>query len=220
MRFIAVLIICSFTLAACTKSRSAPGKQQPGAPAPKATAPGAKAAPTAAPGALAPPPGAPAGPAPTAAPPGTPPPGSAPPPAPGTAGKAGPGEKGGPPLKQPKISKKDGAVFSTYTAGVTEIIAGDSAVKDAAAVKAIVAALNPGQNVAGNRKPCEFIYQIAFKNGAGKDLGGVGICGPAGTNTLAIFGDNKTGIEWQLTIPNSKALGGLLDKHLPAAKAK
>lgn len=210
MRFIAVLFICSFALAACTKSRSTTGKGQPGAGAPKASAPGAKA-PTA-------PPGAPAT-TPPPPPPGSPPAGTAPPP-PATAGKPGPGEKGGPPLKQPTIPKKDGPALSTYLANVKQVIAGEGKVTDDAAIKAILAALNPTQKVGGNRKACEFRYQFAFMDGAGKDLAGLGICSPLGANTLAILGDNKSSNEWQLTIPNSKTLAGLLDKHLPASKVK
>lgn len=91
-------------------------------------------------------------------------------------------------------------------------------VSDAKVIKAVLRALNTGQTLKGGRKGCKFVYSFLLKGARGKDLGAVSLCGPVGANTLAIFSDNSTWKEWQISVPNSKGLAALLDKHLPGAK--
>lgn len=86
-------------------------------------------------------------------------------------------------------------------------------------VKALLKAINTSQNVKGNRKGCNFEYAFVLKGADGKDVATLGICGPVGANSAAVFSDAKQR-EWQLTIPDGNALAALLDKHLPGAKVK
>lgn len=124
----------------------------------------------------------------------------------------------------PKVPTADGPALGTLLTDVKTLAAhtGDveTTATNAAAVKSVVAALGTTQKVKGNRKRCDFKYGIGFKGAAGKEIGFLGICDPVGANTVAVYEDKRAKTEWQITIPDGKALVALLDKHLPAAKVK
>lgn len=200
MRCIAMLIIVCFLLPACTKSRNTSGPEgKPGIGAPPGAPPGAPAKPGLAP---APPPGAP----PTA-------------PAP-EAAKTGGGDQPSP----AKIPTKDGPALGTLLTGVKSLSdhaeGATATVDNATVVQSVVKSLGTTQTLKGNRKRCDFKYGVSFKDAAGAEMAFLGICAPVGANTVAVFEDKRANNEWQITIPDDKALTALLDKHLPAAKVK
>ena len=202
MRWTSILVILCLLLPGCTKSRNTSGPGgKPGVGAPGVGAPpGSGAAPTATP--PAPPPGAPSG--------APPPPGA-------------PGE-GAPAPKRPTVPANDGPTLGTLFPTLKSFAASagkkEMKVDDAEVVKALFKALNPDQKVKGNRKGCQFSYAFVIKDGSGKDMGTVGLCGPLGPNSLAVLADSRVNTEWQITVPDGKALAALLDKHLPGAKWK
>ena len=214
MRRIIILVVLCLLMPACKKSRKVGGapKKELDTTAPPVTTPRAQGKTAAAPGKTAKASGQPATVRPREVPAKTP----------TQPGKPKDGKDNVP--KPHAVPLKDGPALGTVLTKVKTLDVASpqkakaTAVKDPAVIKAVLAALNTSQTLRGGRKGCTFTHGFILKDTADKDLGAVMLCGPLGANSPGLFSDNVSWKEWQITIPDGKALAALLDRHLPAAR--
>lgn len=187
-----------FLLVGCNKSAdpAGPGKT------PGASASGAQ------PGKLAPPP--------SGAPVGSPP---APP----------PGKTGDPKAPMPMPAIKDGPTLAKLMAGAKALVAPPRAgsagavgaqTKDAAAIQAVLTAVNLKQTARANFKPCRFVYGFEVRDANNKELSFVTMCLPVekGKPSRGSVTSRVQKAVWGVSFPDGGELGALLDKYLPEAK--